>query len=141
MKLFTTRHSHAELYVHVVWTTKDRAAVLDRAIVLELSRQAGETARALGAVVLAFGGTADHVHILLRHRPDLSVASLVRGLKAALTRTIRRDVPGFPDFSWQTGYGAFSVGVCEVDRVRAYVSNQEHHHDQGTIWPDWDIED
>jgi REP element-mobilizing transposase RayT len=70
-----------------------------------------------GAVVLAIGGAPDHTHVLLRYRPDLSVAALVRGLKAALTRTIRRDVPGLADFWWQTGYGAFSIGEAEVGHV------------------------
>jgi REP element-mobilizing transposase RayT len=124
------------LYVHLVWATKNRAAVLDRALLIRLSRQAANTARILGAVVLATGGAPDHIHLVLRYRPDLSTASLARGLKAALTRTIRRDVPGLPDFAWQTGYGAFSVSKADVDRVHSYVTNQEGHHAHGTVWPE-----
>ena len=136
MKLIATRHSHAEMYSHVVWATKNRAPILDRALRQRLFRQAVSTANAFGAVVLAFGGVSDHVHVLLRHRPDLSIAALVRGLKAALTRTIRRDEPRFPDFAWQTGYGAFGVDVSGVDRVGAYILNQERHHACGTTWPE-----
>lgn len=29
---------------------------------------------------------------------------------------------------WQSGYGAFSVGVREVDQIAAYIRNQEEHH-------------
>ncbi|MCK9462147.1 MAG: IS200/IS605 family transposase [Proteobacteria bacterium] len=141
VKLFATRHSHAVLYVHVVWATKNRAAVLDSALLFRLSRQAADTAHALGSAVLALGGAPDHVHLLVRYRPDLSVAELVRGLKAALTLTIRREVSSFPDFSWQTGYGAFSVSSSELDRTVAYISNQERHHAAGTIWPDLELED
>ena len=141
MKLFTTRHSHAELYVHVVWATKDRVGVLNRNLRTGLWDQAVSTSRKFGATVLAFGGTSDHVHALLRYRPDLSVADLVRKLKSALTRVIRRDVPAFPDSSWQTGYGAFSVGSSEIDRVVTYIANQEQHHATGDIWPELDFED
>ena len=50
-------------------------------------------------------------------------------------------VRALPDFEWQTGYGAFSVGSSEIDRVVGYISNQEQHHADGTIWPDLDLED
>lgn len=141
MKLYATRHSHAELYLHAVWTTKNRVVVLDRSLLSRLSRQAADTSKMFGAVVLAFGGVADHVHILLRYRPDLSVAALVRGIKASLTRTVRRDVATLPDFAWQAGYGAFSVGASELDRAASYVSNQAHHHAVGTLWPEVEIEE
>ena len=141
MKLFATKHSHAVLYLHVVWSTKNRAAVLDRALLLRLSGQAADTAKMFGAVALAFGGVSDHIHVLLRYRPDLSAAALARGIKAALARTIRRDAKGLPDFSWQTGYGAFSVSASDVDRVATSVSNQERHHSHGTIWTDVEPED
>jgi REP element-mobilizing transposase RayT len=141
MKLFATKHSHAELYVHVVWATKERAPVLSRKLLFLLSEQSTATARKLGAAVLAFGGTSDHVHVLLRYRPDLTVSDLLRKLKSALTRTIRRDVRSLPDFSWQTGYGAFSVSTSDLDRVVAYIASQEQHHQAGTVWPDMDFED
>jgi REP element-mobilizing transposase RayT len=141
VKLFATRHSHAELYVHAVWTTKHRASVLDRALLGRLSAQAVDTAHTLGAAVLAFGGTPDHLHVLLRYRPDLSASTLVRGIKAALTRSIRREFSELPDFAWQTGYGAFSVGASELDRVAAYVANQERHHANGTLRLGWEYEE
>ena len=37
----------------------------------------------------------------------------------------------FPDainFSWQKGYGAFTVSTSLVPAVSAYIANQEQHH-------------
>jgi REP element-mobilizing transposase RayT len=141
MKLFATRHSHAELFVHLVWTTKERSGVLNHTLRAKLADQSVDTARKIGAAVLAFGGVADHVHLLVRYRPDLSVSDLARRLKAALSRTIRRDVKALPDFSWQTGYGAFSVSPSDLDSVARYIRKQPEHHADGTIWPDVDLED
>jgi hypothetical protein len=31
-------------------------------------------------------------------------------------------------FSWQQGYGAFSVSPSQVQVVKAYIQNQEVHH-------------
>ncbi|TWU00876.1 hypothetical protein Pla52n_42450 [Stieleria varia] len=32
------------------------------------------------------------------------------------------------DFSWQSGYAAFSVSQSKVEAVRRYIENQEQHH-------------
>lgn len=136
MKLFATKHSHAELYVHVVWTTKERVVVLDRALIARLSEQIRSTAQKYAAVVLACSGVSEHVHVIARYRPDLTVSKLVQSLKAATSRVIHRDLDHLPDFSWQTGYGAFSVSAGDVDRVVAYINDQEAHHANNTIWPE-----
>jgi REP element-mobilizing transposase RayT len=135
MKLFSIKHSRAELYVHATWGTLSRARVLDRSLLGRLAIQARSTALKLGAAVLAFDGTDDHVHVLLRYRPDLTVSNLVRSLKAAMTHLIRSDIAQLPDFEWQTGYGAFSVSPREIERVMAYIANQRQHHADGTTWP------
>ena len=36
-------------------------------------------------------------------------------------------------FSWQNGYGAFSVGQTEVERVTTYIRNQDEHHRHKTF--------
>jgi hypothetical protein len=33
-----------------------------------------------------------------------------------------------PAFSWQEGYGAFTVSASMLDEVKAYIANQEKHH-------------
>jgi hypothetical protein len=34
----------------------------------------------------------------------------------------------YVDFSWQDGYGAFSVNPYETDRLILYIENQKDHH-------------
>lgn len=31
-------------------------------------------------------------------------------------------------FNWQEGYGAFSYGHSQLDRIIRYIQNQEKHH-------------
>jgi putative transposase len=35
---------------------------------------------------------------------------------------------GVEGFSWQAGYGAFSIGESQVDTVIRYIQNQENNH-------------
>ena len=36
-------------------------------------------------------------------------------------------------FEWQDGYGLFSYGQSQIDRVYKYIQNQEEHHKRQTF--------
>ena len=38
------------------------------------------------------------------------------------------DEIGLPNFAWQEGYAAFTVGATARDAVKSYIANQEEHH-------------
>ncbi len=37
------------------------------------------------------------------------------------------------DFGWQEGYGAFTIGVSQIDETIKYIINQEDHHRKKTF--------
>jgi REP element-mobilizing transposase RayT len=59
--------------------------------------------------LIAAGGTADHVHLLVSIPPSVSVSDMLRKLKANSSKWIHETFPEHRGFSWQEGYGAFSV--------------------------------
>jgi REP element-mobilizing transposase RayT len=75
----------------------------------------------------------DHIHLLVRLHPATSVSALVKDVKGASSHFVRSVLsPGAP-FQWQTGYGAFSVGVRDIPRTRDYIQHQERHHRGGSV--------
>jgi REP element-mobilizing transposase RayT len=42
-------------------------------------------------------------------------------------------------FSWGRGYGAFSVSHSHVNRVAAYIANQEEHHRKKTFSQEFEV--
>lgn len=130
--------SKTEIYLHIVWATRFREPVLvdqtDR-----IAREAiREETRRLGCVVLALGGVADHLHLLVRVPGRLSVAQLAKQVKGASSRRLNEFLPGGEGFRWQEGYGAFSVSRSHLPRVTAYVEQQVERHAQGNLWPEWE---
>jgi len=73
------------------------------------------------------GGWVDHVHLLVDLRPTHSIPEVVREVKKASTEWIRTH-HGLPNFHWQEGYGAFTVGWRERDGLERYIATQEEHH-------------
>ena len=69
---------------------------------------------------------ADHVHVLARIKPVISIAEFMSKFKSISSGWGRRQTHG--KFKWQMKYGAFSVSQSQVERVQSYIRNQEAHH-------------
>jgi putative transposase len=120
--------SYTNLLYHIVFSTKDRRPLITTDVKDRLYEYIGGTVRGLGGLLLAINGIEDHVHILARLRADRSVSDALRDLKANASGWMHDVFPEVNDFSWQRGYGAFTVSASQVEKVRRYIANQEEHH-------------
>lgn len=78
-----------------------------------------------GMIALAVGGTQDHVHLLFHLPPSFALAKAVLLLKSNSSKWMGERGR---EFSWQEGYGAFSVSSSNLNAVVRYIQNQEAHH-------------
>jgi len=88
----------------------------------------GGIIRGTGGISLGIEGTEDHVHVLAKLRPDRSLSDVLRDLKANASGWMHDVFPDIRDFSWQRGYGAFTVSQSNVDDVGKYIARQKEHH-------------
>jgi len=88
----------------------------------------GGIIRGVGGISLGINGSEDHVHVLAELRPDRALSDVLRDLKANATGWMHDVFPALKDFSWQRGYGAFSVSHSNVDELRKYIARQKEHH-------------
>jgi len=86
----------------------------------------GGLVNGLQGIPLEINGTADHVHVLAKINPVISVSEFLGKFKSLSSGWARRQSRG--RFKWQAKYGAFTVSQSQTDRVRRYIRNQEAHH-------------
>lgn len=120
--------SYTNLLYHVVFSTKNRQPLITAECESRLYDYIGGTIRKQGGIALAVNGTADHVHLLVKLRPDKSVSDVLRDLKANASGWLHELFPDSRGFSWQNGYGAFTVSASQAARVGEYISTQKKHH-------------
>ena len=121
--------SLSSVYLHIVFSTKERFPFLsDRDIRSEVHAFLGGIAKKLDCPPLRVGGVSDHVHLLLGLGRGISQAEVIKELKRGSNLWIRERFPQIVKFSWQAGYGAFSVSTSNLDSVRQYIEKQEEHH-------------
>jgi REP element-mobilizing transposase RayT len=121
-------HSFTNLIYHAVWATKGRQPWLADEVRPGLFGLLGRLVKELHGITLIVNGMPDHVHLLLKLRPDKAVADVVRRLKARSSFWVHKTYPDRSDFAWQTGYGLFTVSESQVEVVRRYIHDQEEHH-------------
>ena len=123
--------SLVEIYVHIVFSTKNRQPFLtDPVFRNRLHGYLKGICDNQGSSSLRIGGVEDHVHILCRLGKTLDVSTLIRELKRESSKWIKAENPGLGDYYWQQGYGAFSVSPSHVAALKQYIANQEEHHRQ-----------
>jgi putative transposase len=78
-------------------------------------------------------GMHDHIHLLIGFKPDCSLSDLIRDIKANSSKFINEKqlVPG--KFEWQTGFGAFTIGQSQINKVVNYILTQEERHGKKTF--------
>lgn len=119
--------------VHVIFSTKERAPLLDAEIRPKLHAYLATVARNTGCEAYRVGGVEDHVHLAIRLSRTLSIADLVEKLKPSSSKWLKPHAPSLGAFAWQRGYGCFSVGPADLDSLCEYIDRQEEHHRRRTF--------
>jgi len=127
------------LYCHIVWTTRDRAPLIDVGLARFLMTFLRGVARQERAHVLELGMVRTHVHLLCRVHPTTDLSRLLQRLKggsAAVAGKERRSSEG-THLRWAKGYSIRSVGPRNLATVREYLRQQPVRHPAEVIsgWP------
>jgi hypothetical protein len=56
------------------------------------------------------------------------LAKVIEEVKKTSSKFLKELEDGSNEFSWQIGYGAFSVSSSKLEVVRKYILNQKEHH-------------
>ena len=125
--------SLANILVHLVFSTKDRAPWIPDAWRDDLHGYIGGLIRNLRGDLLAANSVADHIHLLFSLPRTCAMSDLVREIKTSTTKWIRAADPNSRQFCWQAGYGAFSVSPGHKAAVTHYIASQQEHHRKVTF--------
>jgi putative transposase len=126
------------IYVHIVWTTRDRLPLINAGVATFLARYLPAVARQERAGMHALGMVSTHVHLLLKLHPTSSISRLLQRLKGGSSVLANREGHAGPrPLRWAKGYNIESVSPGAIESARAYVLGQAKRHPQEAI-PGWD---
>ena len=125
-------HSFTNINVHIIFHVKHTGCEIKKEDLPRLFHYIGGTIRSMSGCAYMVGGRPDHLHILTSLPLQVSMADFVRSIKANASRWVKGIDAYYEQFSWQEGYGAFSVSESNKEAVIRYILNQDYHHQRQT---------
>ena len=116
-------HTYSSLLVHCVFSTKERRDLIRDPHLLW--RYLMGIARNKQIPLIAAGGTANHIHLLLDLPPTMQLSQALQVLKGNRSHWLNEEKS---PFAWQQGYGAFAIGQSQRATVISYIDRQAEHH-------------
>ncbi len=120
-------HTYYSLLVHCVFSTKERRILVPAELKEKLWPYIAGIARMNRFKAIAVGGMRDHAHVLLSLPTTITVAKAVQLIKGG-SSIWTNDHLDDRSFDWQDGYGAFTIGISQLQTTIRYIDNQERHH-------------
>jgi putative transposase len=116
-------------YFHIVFSTKNRFSFIPPELEAELFAYIGGIVHGFDARLIAAGGTANHVHLLISVSKNHLVPDLIGAIKRDSSKWIKtKGTKMLTKFAWQDGYAAFTVGHTQIAAVKSYLARQKEHH-------------
>jgi putative transposase len=126
-------HSFYKIWVHVIFSTKDREPSLKEQSAEIIYKYISEQLTEMGCIVRIINGMPDHIHLLFLQNPNKSISEIVKQIKGASSHFVNQEKLIKHPFAWQTGYGVFSVSESQIEKVFYYIQNQQEHHRKRTF--------
>lgn len=116
------------LHAHIIFSTKLRHPYLEADVRPRAHAYLATLLTNLECQAVTVGGIEDHVHILCNLSKKAAPIKVIEEVKKESSKFVKTLKPVLRDFSWQPGYGLFSVGAKDLATVQSYIRRQEEHH-------------
>ena len=120
--------SWVRVWLHIVFTTKNREPILSSKIRKNIFQHIKENAAQKDIWIDSINGYTEHVHCLLSLNKDQTISKVIQLIKGESSFWINKNNLTNTKFSWQDDYWVVSVSESHLKSVREYIHNQEDHH-------------
>jgi putative transposase len=120
--------SYVKIWVHLVFSTKDRTPLLSKEIRPDVLAHIAENCREKGIFLQVIDGHSEHIHCLISLGKGQTISKVSQLIKGEASFWINKHRLGRGRFEWQDDYFAVSVSESQVQAVVDYIANQEEHH-------------
>jgi len=129
----TMLHSHTRIWIHLVWSTKNHERIIFKEVGIQLYEFLMEKSIEIKTPFDRLNIQPEHVHGLIDLPTNVCLADFMQTIKGSSSHWINQNRLLSNHFSWQRGYGGYSVSASQFDIVKNYIKNQSEHHRQKTF--------
>ncbi len=121
-------NTYSQVYLQLIFAVKGKYNIIPVKHNDELQKYITGIIQNRNQKLLAINNMPDHMHILIGYGTTISIADLMRDIKAISSKFINEKNWIKGRFEWQEGYGVFSYSRSQIDKVIKYINTQQEHH-------------
>jgi putative transposase len=121
-------NTYTQLFVHFVFAVQNRLCIINQSWKDQLYKYMNGIIEQQGHKLYIINGVSDHIHLLVSMNPTQAPSDLMYHLKRSSSMWINQNKLTMGKFSWQEGFGAFSLGKSQLSEKIRYIENQQDHH-------------
>jgi len=120
--------SFVKIWVHLVFSTKNREPYLATDIRHRLIEHIEANAKQKGIYIDEINGWSEHLHLLISLGKEQNIAKVAMLIKGESAHWLNQQQVLRGKFYWQDDYYAVSVSPSKYNEVKDYIQRQEQHH-------------
>jgi putative transposase len=124
---------YIKIIVHLIFSTKNREKIITKELKTKLLAHIKENSITKNIFIICLNCVNDHIHILISLGNDQTISKVAQLIKGESSFWINKNKLTSKKFEWQDDYIAVSVSESILDKVVAYINNQEEHHKRKTF--------
>ena len=130
---------YVSVYIHFVWSTKNRIPYLETKAIREaLWQHIRDNGKLKGIFIDFVNGHQQHCHCLVSLGTEQTLSKVMQLIKGESAFWFNRQSFIKDKLEWQDEYFAVSVSQSALNKVREYIKNQEEHHKKKTFQREYD---
>jgi len=120
--------SFVRIWIHLVFSTKNREPYLTKEIRYPLIEHIKSNAKEKDIYLRAINGWTEHIHCLISLGKNQEIAKVAMLIKGESAHWLNQQHYLSGKFYWQDDYFAVSVSESMVEAAENYIKKQEEHH-------------
>lgn len=122
-----------KVMIHFIWSTKDRERVISKELKPKLLGHIKENSIKKGIYIDSLNCVEDHIHLLISLGTEQPISKIAMLIKGESSFWVNKQELTNKKFEWQDEYIALAASESAIEKVRAYIGNQEVHHTKKTF--------
>lgn len=130
LELDSNNHAVFSLNYHLILIVKYRKKLFNQKMLARLREIAEYIGENQNVFVKEMNGESDHVHFLIRTKPNCDLSKYINALKSASSRLLKKEFPEvkkklWKEAFWSGSYCLISVGGAPISVLKQYIESQK----------------
>ena len=121
-------NTYTQLYIHFIFAVQNRLCLINKNWQADLFKYISGIINQHGHKLYSINGMSDHLHTLISMSPKQAPSDLKYHVKRCSSLWINQNKLSLGHFSWQAGFGGFSLSKSQLGDKIKYIENQMEHH-------------